>query len=67
MVEAMRLILIACVFTGIYSIELVNDSLYEWNVKLKGVDKDSLLYADLVALKEREGKDYILLNILFKV
>lgn len=52
---------------GIYTIELVNDSLYEWNIKLKGVDKDSPLYGDLITLKEKEGKDYILLNITFKV
>ena len=45
----------------------MNDSLYEWNVKLKGVDKDSPLYNDLITLKEKEGKDYILLNITFKV
>ena len=50
-----------------FSIDLVNDSLYEWNIRLKGVDKDSPLYADLVTLKEREGKDYIELNIMFKV
>lgn len=52
---------------GIYTIELVNESLYEWNIKLKGVDKDSPLYGDLVTLKEREGKDHILLNMTFKV
>lgn len=52
---------------GIYSIELINDSLYEWRIKLKGVDKDSPLYADLMTLKEREGKDFIELNMLFKV
>lgn len=46
---------------------MVNDSLYEWNIKLKGVDKDSPLSGDLVTLKEREGKDFILLNITFKV
>ncbi|OXA61251.1 ubiquitin-conjugating enzyme E2 Q2 [Folsomia candida] len=51
---------------GIYTLELVNDSLYEWNIKLKGVDKDSPLYGDLVTLKEREGKDFILLNITFQ-
>lgn len=52
---------------GNYSIDLVNDSLYEWKIKLTGVDKDSPLYADLMTLKEREGKDYIELNMLFKV
>ncbi|XP_039291845.1 ubiquitin-conjugating enzyme E2 Q2 [Nilaparvata lugens] len=51
---------------GIYSIELVSDSLYEWNVRLKSVDPDSQLHNDLVLLKEKEGKDSILLNMLFK-
>ncbi|XP_014224392.1 ubiquitin-conjugating enzyme E2 Q2 [Trichogramma pretiosum] len=51
---------------GMYSIELVNDSLYEWNIRLKCVDPDSPLHTDLVLLKEKEGKDSILLNMLFK-
>ena len=46
--------------------ELVNDSLYEWNVKICRVDTDSPLAADLVTLKEREGKDHILLSFMFK-
>jgi len=50
-----------------YSIELVGDSLYEWNVRLMSVDPDSPLHNDLVLLKEKEGKDSILLNMLFKV
>uniref|UniRef100_A0A8C2C5Y1 Ubiquitin-conjugating enzyme E2Q family member 2 n=1 Tax=Cyprinus carpio TaxID=7962 RepID=A0A8C2C5Y1_CYPCA len=33
--------------TGIYSVELVNDSLYEWHVKLRTVDPDSPLHSDL--------------------
>lgn len=49
-----------------YSIELVGDSLYEWNVRLMSVDPDSPLHNDLVLLKEKEGKDSILLNMLFK-
>lgn len=49
-----------------YQIDLVNDSLYEWNVKLMAVDPDSPLSHDLLMLKEKEGKDYILLNMLFK-
>lgn len=49
-----------------YSIELVNDSIYEWNIRLRSVDPDSPLYNDLVLLKEKEGKDSILLNIMFK-
>lgn len=46
--------------------ELVNDSLYEWNIRLRSVDPDSPLQNDLLLLKEREGKDSILLNIMFK-
>ncbi|XP_019867741.1 ubiquitin-conjugating enzyme E2 Q2 [Aethina tumida] len=49
-----------------YQIELVNDSLYEWNVRLMAVDPDSPLSHDLLMLKEKEGKDAILLNMLFK-
>lgn len=51
---------------GIYSVDLVNDSLYEWNIRLTNVDPDSPLHNDLVLLKEKEGKDHILLNMLFK-
>lgn len=46
--------------------ELVNDSLYEWNIRLRSVDPDSPLHNDLLVLKEKEGKDSILLNIIFK-
>jgi len=52
---------------GTYDIELVNDSLYEWNVKIMKVDPDSLLHADLHVLKEKEGCDGIILNFTFKV
>ncbi|EDV92058.1 GH24254 [Drosophila grimshawi] len=51
---------------NMYSIELVNDSIYEWNIRLKSVDPDSPLHSDLLQLKEKEGKDNILLNMLFK-
>ncbi|ODM87076.1 Ubiquitin-conjugating enzyme E2 Q1 [Orchesella cincta] len=36
-----------------------NYNLYKWKIKLKGVDKDSQLHADLLTLKQREGKDFI--------
>lgn len=49
-----------------YSVELVCDSIYEWNIKLMTVDPDSALYHDLQKLKEKEGKDFVLLNITFK-
>ncbi|XP_063955517.1 ubiquitin-conjugating enzyme E2 Q1-like [Lytechinus pictus] len=48
-----------------YSVDLVNDSLYDWMVKIYTVDSDSLLHADLCKLKEKEGKDHILLNMTF--
>ncbi|XP_075391367.1 ubiquitin-conjugating enzyme E2 Q2 [Tenrec ecaudatus] len=51
---------------GIYSVELINDSLYDWHVKLQKVDPDSPLHNDLQILKEREGIEYILLNFSFK-
>ncbi|EEB13516.1 ubiquitin-conjugating enzyme E2 Q2, putative [Pediculus humanus corporis] len=51
---------------GMYSIDLVSDSLYEWNVRLMSVDPDSPLHNDLILLKEKEGKDSILLSMLFK-
>uniref|UniRef100_A0A8C1VBB7 E2 ubiquitin-conjugating enzyme n=1 Tax=Cyprinus carpio TaxID=7962 RepID=A0A8C1VBB7_CYPCA len=51
---------------GIYSVELVNDSLYEWHVKLRTVDPDSPLHSDLQVLKEKEGIDYILLSFSYK-
>uniref|UniRef100_A0A3Q2QGU1 E2 ubiquitin-conjugating enzyme n=1 Tax=Fundulus heteroclitus TaxID=8078 RepID=A0A3Q2QGU1_FUNHE len=52
--------------TGIYSVELVNDSLYEWHVKLRKVDPDSPLHSDLQVLKEKEGVEFILLNFSYK-
>ncbi|CAO2634972.1 Ubiquitin-conjugating enzyme E2 Q2 [Lemmus lemmus] len=51
---------------GIYSVELINDSLYDWHVKLHKVDSDSPLHSDLQILKEKEGIEYILLNFSFK-
>lgn len=50
-----------------YTVELVSDSLYEWNIKLLCVDPDSPLHKDLALLKEKEGKDCIQLNMIFKV
>lgn len=49
-----------------YTIELVNDSLYEWNIKIFKVDPDSQLYQDLITFKEKEDKDHISLNFTFK-
>ena len=38
-------------FDDVIQVELVNDSLYEWNVKMSRVDPDSLLATDLATLK----------------
>lgn len=51
---------------GIYSIELVQDNLYDWNIKLYKVDADSPLHADLVTYRKEYGVDHILLNCTFK-
>lgn len=53
---------------NIFTVELVNDSLYEWNMRLysNAFDPDSALYNDLALFKEKEGKDSILLNMTFK-
>ena len=45
----------------------MNDSLYEWNVKIMHVDPESPLAEDLKKLKDREGKDHVLLSFIFKV
>lgn len=51
---------------GIYGVELVNDSLYDWNIRLIKVDPDSALANDLAAYKEKGYKDGVLLNFTFK-
>lgn len=48
-----------------YTVELVDDSLYNWNVMLRSIDADSDLYKDLQELKKRDGTDGILFNIKF--
>ncbi|UJR38242.1 hypothetical protein I4U23_030915 [Adineta vaga] len=54
---------------GDFTIELVDESLYEWNVKLFHVDKDSKLYVDLEEMKTSEKNldklDHILLSFTF--
>lgn len=50
---------------GDYTVEMVEDSIYNWNVELRSIDKDSALYKDLMQLKEKEGVDFIQLNMTF--
>lgn len=51
---------------GIFTIELEKDNLYEWNVKLKQVDKDSPLAADMRQLsKSSWNQDHLLFQFIF--
>lgn len=43
------------------TVELVEDNLYDWNVKLHQVDKDSALWQDM----KETCTEYILLNVTF--
>ncbi|XP_042319777.1 ubiquitin-conjugating enzyme E2Q-like protein 1 [Sceloporus undulatus] len=43
------------------SVELVDESLFDWNVKLHQVDKDSVLWQDM----KETSTEYILLNLTF--
>ena len=52
--------------SGAYQVELVDDSLYKWTVKLCRLDADSPLGADLAKLQEQGGLDHILLSFVFK-
>lgn len=51
---------------GVFTVELVDDSLYEWYVKLSIVDPESPLYTDLMQLRDKGGKDHIMLHISYK-
>lgn len=50
---------------GDYTVEMVDESVYNWNVELRSIDKESELYKDLMKLKEKEGVDNIMLNMTF--
>ncbi|KAK0427768.1 hypothetical protein QR680_010418 [Steinernema hermaphroditum] len=51
---------------GVYTVDLVDDNLYDWVVRLYKVDSDSPLAADLKTL-ERDGKDaFIQFSFSFK-
>lgn len=45
--------------------ELANDSIYDWNVRLLQIDTDSPLHADLMKLQELGKRGDILLNVTF--
>ena len=47
-------------------LELVDESLYEWNVKIIKLDPESPLAQDLKELAKKNGQDHILLSMTFK-
>ncbi|KRY14482.1 Ubiquitin-conjugating enzyme E2 Q1 [Trichinella patagoniensis] len=50
---------------GIFSVSLIGDCLFKWEVQLKKFYEGSRLAKDLITLKEQQGYDYVLLNIIF--
>lgn len=52
--------------SGVFTVELIDESLYEWSVKLSIVDSESPLHVDLKKLKDNGGKDHIALHISYK-
>lgn len=53
--------------SGVFTVELVDDSLYEWYVRLSIVDSESPLHKDLKELNEKGGgNDHIKLHISYK-
>lgn len=52
---------IVCCDSKLFLVELVEDNLFEWNVKLYKIDMDSLFYRDMFEM----GIKFILLNIIF--
>jgi ubiquitin-conjugating enzyme E2 Q len=51
----------------VFTVELVDDSLYEWQVELLQIDADSELHKDLQKLKKMGQKGTIVLNITFGI
>jgi ubiquitin-conjugating enzyme E2 Q len=51
---------------GVYSIELVKDNLYEWDVHLMKVDEDSALSNDIKQLEREKKQNYLHFRFIFK-
>ncbi|KRX16116.1 Ubiquitin-conjugating enzyme E2 Q1 [Trichinella nelsoni] len=52
-------------FKAVSEISLIGDCLFKWEVQLKKFYEGSRLAKDLITLKEQQGYDYVLLNIIF--
>ncbi|KAH8398424.1 hypothetical protein KR215_001604, partial [Drosophila sulfurigaster] len=50
---------------NVFSLDLDDDSIYNWKVSIHSVDKDSRLYADMLKLKEIDGEGAIKLQFIF--
>lgn len=48
-----------------YHLELIDGSLYEWNVYVRDFDSESHLYKDLQKLNQTQGIDSIVLHFKF--
>ncbi|CAJ0944534.1 unnamed protein product, partial [Mesorhabditis belari] len=49
----------------IYSVELQDESLYQWYVKLHKVDPDSMLHSDMQNLAQEQKQDHLLFEFIF--
>uniref|UniRef100_A0A6G1SKQ4 Ubiquitin-conjugating enzyme E2 Q2 n=1 Tax=Aceria tosichella TaxID=561515 RepID=A0A6G1SKQ4_9ACAR len=50
---------------GVFTVELVDDNIYKWHVKLYRLAENSAINRDLQKAKERGEKGHILLEILY--
>uniref|UniRef100_A0A6G1S5J0 Ubiquitin-conjugating enzyme E2 Q2 n=1 Tax=Aceria tosichella TaxID=561515 RepID=A0A6G1S5J0_9ACAR len=51
---------------GVFTVEIVDDSIYEWNVKIYKLDPESYLHRDFVKWKKMAaGRDHILLRVSY--
>lgn len=50
---------------GIFTIDLIDDDIYEWHVKLFINDQDNPLYWDLQEVENNGGEDHILLHVKY--
>lgn len=50
---------------GVFTVELVDDNIYDWHIKLFINDPSNPLHWDLQELKKNGGQDYILLHVRY--
>lgn len=52
-----------CFKNGVFTVELVDDNIYKWQVKLFVTDQENLPRGDLQILKENDRQKHVLLEI----